>query len=593
MESALLHYQQRLQQIQSSIGAMQSRQLLSTMVFSAAILVFLALSFAALSRRTIPVWSSPLSLPFVLLSARKYGRQQASQLKLARLQNFYRLGLNRLQGKWAGQGQSGEEFSIPNHIYERDLNLFGTGSLFQRLCTTRTHVGSQRLANYLLDASISMDECLARQAAVQELQSNTHLREQVATLGKTFNQSTWETFATWLSQEPTKFAPWMRLFAAFTSLATGVILLIVITGHVSWELAIPLIAIQAAFGWALRPRVLHVIQHTRFVSIEIGLIREGLALLATQNFQSAKLKELTRKATSEQSATEILQLERYLETLDQRQKDWFYGPFLLLLVATQCAMAIEAWRIRNGSNLKNWVEAWAEFDALSAIACYAFECRQDTFPEFVEGPATYEAVGLGHPLLQPEMCVRNDVKLHSQSTRLLVISGSNMSGKSTLLRAVGINAVLAAAGAPVRARSLRLSLFATCASLSIQDSILEGKSKFMAELERLRETIRLSKEQIPVLFLIDEIFSGTNSHDRRIAAEAVVRTLIAAGAVGAISTHDLALTEIADLPLMQGSNWHMGSKDASNPLDFDYLLKPGITTESNALAIARLAGVAL
>lgn len=196
IESVLLNYQQRLQQLQSNIGTIQSRQLLTTMLFSAALLVFFVLSFAALSRRTIPVWSSPLSLPFVLLSARKYSSQQASRWKLARLQNFYKVGIKRLQGEWAGQGQSGEEFSIPNHVYERDLTLFGSGSLFQRLCTTRTHVGGQRLASYLQNAPLDIEECLARQAAVQELQSKTDLREQVATLGQTFHQSTWETFAT-------------------------------------------------------------------------------------------------------------------------------------------------------------------------------------------------------------------------------------------------------------------------------------------------------------------------------------------------------------------------------------------------------------
>jgi DNA mismatch repair ATPase MutS len=166
-----------------------------------------------------------------------------------------------------------------------------------------------------------------------------------------------------------------------------------------------------------------------------------------------------------------------------------------------------------------------------------------------------------------------------------------MSGKSTLMRSIGLGAVLAAAGAPMRARKLRLSLFSTCASLSIQDSIQEGVSRFKAELDRLRETIRLAREQPPVLFLIDEIFSGTNSRDRRVAAEAVVRTLVSAGAVGAISTHDLGLAEIADLPGLAGRNVHMGSRQGGGPLDFDYLLKPGVSTETNALAIARLAGV--
>jgi DNA mismatch repair ATPase MutS len=161
-----------------------------------------------------------------------------------------------------------------------------------------------------------------------------------------------------------------------------------------------------------------------------------------------------------------------------------------------------------------------------------------------------------------------------------------MSGKSTLLRAIGMNAVLAYAGAPVRASTLRLSGLSIFASLSLVDSLLNGRSKFLVEVDRLKQAIESAVENRSVLFLIDEILSGTNSRDRRIAAEAVVRTLVDRGGIGALSTHDLALTEIAG-----GTNVHMGSRHETDPLDFDYILKPGVTREANALAIARMAGV--
>ena len=192
-------------------------------------------------------------------------------------------------------------------------------------------------------------------------------------------------------------------------------------------------------------------------------------------------------------------------------------------------------------------------------------------------------------MLPNETCIRNDVTLND-ATRFYLISGSNMSGKSTLLRTIGLNAVLACAGAPVRAQSLRLSPMRVCASISIIDSLLNGKSKFLAEVDRLRLTIE-SANLKPVLFLIDEIFSGTNSRDRRVAAEAVVRTLVNRGAIGALSTHDLSLTEIADSPDLGGVNVHMGASNHNDPMNFDYRLKPGISTETNALAMARMAGV--
>jgi DNA mismatch repair ATPase MutS len=197
---------------------------------------------------------------------------------------------------------------------------------------------------------------------------------------------------------------------------------------------------------------------------------------------------------------------------------------------------------------------------------------------------------MSHPLMQSDSCVANDVDLNA-NTRFYMVSGSNMSGKSTLLRAIGLNAVLAFAGAPVRAVRLRLSHLAIFASISTVDSLRSGKSKFFAEVDRLRLMIEAAQQNRFVLCVIDEIFSGTNSRDRRAAAHAVIRTLVERGAIGALSTHDLSLCDIADLEGLRGINVHMGSREGGGPLDFDYRLKPGVSNEANALEIARMAGV--
>jgi len=290
------------------------------------------------------------------------------------------------------------------------------------------------------------------------------------------------------------------------------------------------------------------------------------------------------------SSKSIRKLERLLDALAQRDKEWFYAPYRYFLTGTQLCMAIEQWRQEHAESLRIWLQAWGEFEALNALAAYGFENPANTFPELADAGACFEAREMGHPLLSHTSCVANDVELNS-SVPFYVISGSNMSGKSTLLRAIGLNAVLAFAGAPVRAGYLRLSDLSVVASMSIVDSLLNGKSKFLAEVDRLRQAIESAVENKSVLFLVDEIFGGTNSRDRRIAAEAVVRTLVKKGAIGALSTHDLALTEIASADGMCGVNVHMGSRDERDPMDFDYQLKPGVTRESNALAIARLAGV--
>ncbi len=584
----LAYYQDRLEQVQAGLVTLEAKQSMSAGILGLAVLLFVTVGFIAINKRALPLWYPPLSLSVIFVSARDYGRRQAARLRFARLRDFHTSGINRLQDKWMGAGETGDEFSGDGHLYAQDLNLFGHGSVFERLCITRTRIGARKLAAFLQTAPSTVEECLARQEAVKELRGATELRGTMAGLGKEFNQASWETFSAWLNRAPESFAPWMRVAAPILAAVTIILVCLAAAGIVPPGLCVPIVAAQIALGAELRERVLRVIEGSRPLGIEIGLLREGLVLLAGQRFESPKLQELSRRAAEPGEA--LRKLTRLLNVMAEREKEWFYFPLLILMAGSQCAMAVEAWRQRYSADFARWIDGWAEFEALNALACYAFECPEDVFPSFDAGAPVFEAEGLGHPLLPAASCTRNDVHLND-NVRLLLISGSNMAGKSTLMRTIGLAAVLAAAGAPVRARRLRLSLFSTCASLSIQDAIQEGRSKFKAELDRLRETIAMAQTKPPVLFLIDEIFGGTNSRDRRVAAEAVIRTLVSAGAIGAVSTHDLTLTEIARLEGIGGLNVHMGSRPGGGPLDFDYLLKPGVTTETNALAIARLAGV--
>jgi DNA mismatch repair ATPase MutS len=261
-----------------------------------------------------------------------------------------------------------------------------------------------------------------------------------------------------------------------------------------------------------------------------------------------------------------------------------------LLWTTQVAFAIEAWRKKFGPSVRRWLEAVGEFEALSAFANYAFEHPADPFPEFVEGEACFEGQALGHPLVAEPRSVRNDVRLSSE-LRVLVVSGSNMSGKSTLLRVVGANAVLAQAGAPVRARSLRLTPLAMGASIRTLDSLQGGTSRFYTEIKRLRQLVDLTKGPRPVLFLLDELLHGTNSHDRRIGAEAVIRTLVERRAIGLLTTHDLALAHIVEVLAPRAANVHFEDHIEGGRITFDYLLRPGLVRKSNALELMRSVGL--
>ncbi|HVR30990.1 MAG TPA: DNA mismatch repair protein MutS, partial [Thermoanaerobaculia bacterium] len=288
---------------------------------------------------------------------------------------------------------------------------------------------------------------------------------------------------------------------------------------------------------------------------------------------------------------EIARLERLVDFLESR-KNPLFAPLALLLVWTpQLALSTEAWRARVGGRVPRWIAIAGEMEALAALSGYAYEHPEDPFPEIADGDEAFlEGDGLGHPLRPVAAFVRNDLRLGA-ATRALVVSGSNMSGKSTFLRTVGANTVLALAGAPVRARRLRLPSLRVGASIQIRDSLAEGQSRFYAEILRLRQILDLAKQGAPVLFLLDEILHGTNSHDRRIGAEAVIRSLLGHRTIGLVTTHDLALARIAEDAAVPAENVHFEDDIVEGEMVFDYRVRPGVVRKSNALALMREVGL--
>jgi DNA mismatch repair ATPase MutS len=271
---------------------------------------------------------------------------------------------------------------------------------------------------------------------------------------------------------------------------------------------------------------------------------------------------------------------------------------LPLLYTAQVAFVAEAWRERYGARMRASVDIVGEIEALISLATYSYEHPADPFPEFVKpgsSEAHYDGKELGHPLIALAKNVRNSVRLDSQ-TRVLLVSGSNMSGKSTLLRAAGINAVLAMAGAPVRAKSLHLSPLAVGTRIHSTDSLQEGRSTFYTEILHIRRVFDLANgnsagEPLPLLFLFDELLEGTNSKDRRIGAEGLIRAMLRRGAIGIVTTHDLALTEITAALGNSIRNVHFEDQVVDGEMRFDYKLRDGVVTKSNALALMRLIGL--
>jgi hypothetical protein len=364
----------------------------------------------------------------------------------------------------------------------------------------------------------------------------------------------------------------------FTEISLAPLLLVLLVGGI--------------FARLVAARVRTVLADVEQRTADLVLLSELLHRLETHSFQAPLLRRLVKSLETEDlpASKQIRRLARLLHLLDYRRNQLFMPFAVLWLWTTQITIRIDAWRSGPGPRIVHWLGAIGEFESLCALAAYAAENPLDPFPEVAQGTASFEARGVGHPLILNRECVVNDVTLGGDALALMV-SGSNMSGKSTLLRTVGVNAVLALAGAPVRAASIRLTPLAVGATLRIQDSLQAGRSRFYAEITRVRQLVDLSRGPLPLLFLFDELFNGTNSHDRCVGAESVVKGLITKGAIGMVTTHDLALTQFADVPDSRIANVHFADRLVDGKMIFDYRMRPGVVQHSNALALMRAIGL--
>ena len=506
---------------------------------------------------------------------------------------FHEAALARVEERWQGTGNAGERFRLDDHPFAADLDLFGPGSLFELLCAARTRSGEETLAGWLL-APAAPAEVRARQRAVAELAPRLDLREDLAVLGEDVRAEVdAASLAAWAEGPPLLPSPIALGGAAAVASAAAVATL---SGWLSGALHPVAFAAGALAVWGLsrsvRDRVAQVLGGVARPGRELEVLAHLVARLEREPMDADPRLAALRASFTEGGAT----ASRAVASLARRAQaaEWahnqLFAPFAFLLAwRVHCAIGVERWRTAHGPRVGRWLAALGELEALSSLAGHARERPEDPFPEILDGPARLVAEGLGHPLLPPDRCVRNDLAL-GPGARLLVVSGSNMSGKSTLLRTAGTNVVLALAGAPVRARRLALTPRLPGATLRIQDSLQGGRSRFYAEIERLKQLADLARGAPPLLFLLDEVLHGTNSRDRLVGAEAVLRQLLDRGALGVVTTHDLALTEAA-ARIPEAANAHFEDQVADGGIAFDYRLRPGVVTRSNALALMRAVGL--
>jgi len=538
-----------------------------------------------------PLALLPPALFFVLLVV-LHDRAIRARRRSERAAALYERGIARLEARWIGEGEPGERFLTSDHLYSADLDVFGRGSLFELLCTARTRAGEDTLAAWLC-APASPEEVRARQVAIAELAPRLDLREELALLGQEVRAGLApEALARWAVAP----APSVHLGLRIASAVLGASALAALGAWLAgaWN-AIPflgVVALEGALGAATRGRTTEIARGVERPCRDLALLGELLARLESEHFESEKLVSLRRTLDTGgvPPSRRVARLRLFVDLLDARRNQLFTPLAALVLWATQLTRAIDAWRAACGAAVPEWLATVGEIEALCALAGFAYEHPEHPFPEIVDGGALFESEGLGHPLLPASRCVRNDLRLGAE-LRVLVVSGSNMSGKSTLLRSVGTNALLALAGAPVCAHRLRLSPLTLGASIRIQDSLETGSSRFYAEITRLRHLVERASEGVPLLFLLDEILAGTNSHDRRIGAEAVVRGFVERGAIGLVTTHDLALARISDALAPRAANVHFEDQLRDGRMFFDFRLRPGVVQKSNALALMRAVGL--
>ena len=524
---------------------------------------------------------------------------------------FHSRGLARLNLEWGALSAESARFRSPQHPFSADLDVFGRASLMQIIDATETRFGEERLAALLsLESRGNWPrDALARQAAVRDLASRFAFREGLATAGAVLGDE---------KPDPAGLIAWAE--AADTSGTGAGRALLPALAWAQPAAVVVLLAVGSSLGLSsgaitgllVAAIGLGIVACGRFtpmleaVSAKEGTVTRWRAMFAAierERFEAPSLVALRATLAGEGSGAsdEIRRLERIVSFADARRNEVFrflIGP--LLMWDAHCAFALLRWRARTGRRLRAWLDVLSEAEALASLGGFAFEHPDFAWPELT-GEPLFEGRGLGHPLIAADRRVGNDVRLPARG-HALVVTGSNMSGKSTLLRAMGVNAVLAFAGAPACASALRIGPLRVATSMRIEDSLEEGVSHFYAELRRLKRVIDLARDTrkvsevgeaaaVPVLFLLDEILHGTNSRERIIGACAVVRELVALGALGAVSTHDLGITALERELAGSVENAHLEEQVQGDAMTFDYVLRPGIVQSSNALRLMRAVGI--
>lgn len=518
----------------------------------------------------------------------KYARNHVRFLKQINEEEIF-----RLKGDLSSF-DTGEDFKTIEHYYSGDLDIFGRNSLFQLLNRTTTATGRKMLANWLLYPT-RKKEIEERQEAINELKPKPDFCQNIQATGLHFQdkKASFESLKGWINESLIVSS---NKFLILSSYVLPLITITLLAGLIWFNLSFGFFLTALLVNGIVLRKVFHYsLKITEQTSKGVSTLNAISALIKeveNAQFSSLLLREIKKDLSKERKnvSKRIIQLAQILDFLNSRANMFYMGFNLLFLLDIHLIVRAEKWKIDNQNDVENWFNRISEFDVLASFARFAHANPEYTIPEIVEDEYQFEASGMSHPLIKVEERVQNDFQVVDKG-KVVIITGSNMSGKSTFLRTVGVNIVLALAGAPVCAKKMQLSRLRIFTSMRTQDNLEEHISSFYAELKRIKQLLDLlDKEELPVLFMLDEILKGTNSLDRHKGAMALVKQLHKTNSFGFVSTHDLELgTEAEQLHYCE--NYSFNSEIENDKINFDYKISEGICKSFNASALMKNIGI--
>lgn len=588
-EKRVRYYGRLLDKLSKNIACISSLRLLVVVA------IIVTVSFANILERYLIFWGISLFwiILFVYLVSR-HRRLKETHKYVSILKKVNIDSIMRLEGRWTEFNDKGDDFQDENHNFSYDLDILGQGALFQWINSGNTHMGRTRLANILTNPYSDKVTILKRQQAISELSTKRWWRHKLQAEGRMLTEKNRdiEVLINWAKTRHSLYTnSWMIVFFRVLPIVTVSTFLLAFVGH-SIIKGIPIFFIICQFILLL----INIKKRNRDFALvykyqkSITVYRRILKHFEKVSFQSEYLRGLSASLVNNKGLSAMKQLKR-LETLvdriENRNNIFFLSINVISLWDYQCLIELERWKSESGLILEEWLQKIGEIEALSSLGTIAYDYPNWTIPKITKKPSMLQAKKIGHPLLTNRQ-VCNDVNIQDPF-RILLITGSNMSGKSTFLRTIGINLVLAYVGAPVCASYMTCSIFSIHTCMRINDNLEKGISSFYGELLRIKEIVKATKEDTQVFFLLDEIFKGTNSYDRHIGAKKLIKKLQHNGAIGLVSTHDLELGILEKENTIK--NYHFQECYKDGQICFDYKLRPGISTTRNALHLMKIIGI--